>query len=231
MTTLDPNTTYNFTLTDGAAGPDRRAVHAVHQQLHHRRRRSAPAHRRGLRPGASDQPRPTKTWTSITIGPDNKVYAATITGEILRFTMNADGTLGSRPALINTITSNNGGDPGDHRPDLRSGGHLQQPDPVGHPRWRGAEGGPGLDGQAQPAVAAPNLATYQDYVTNFPRSYKDHMTNSIAFKTGEPGVIYITQGSMNAMGAPDNAWGQRAEHLMAAAILRGEHSTGSPARR
>ena len=46
------------------------------------------------------------------------------------------------------------------------------------------------------------------------------MTNSLAFKPGEPGVIYITQGSMNAMGAPDNAWGQRAEHLLAAAILR-----------
>ena len=46
------------------------------------------------------------------------------------------------------------------------------------------------------------------------------MTNSLAFKPGEPGVIYITQGSMNAMGAPDNAWANRAEHLLAAAILR-----------
>ena len=36
---LDPNTTYNVHAHRGAAGPDRGAVHAVHQQLHHRRRR------------------------------------------------------------------------------------------------------------------------------------------------------------------------------------------------
>jgi glucose/arabinose dehydrogenase len=69
-------------------------------------------------------------------------------------------------------------------------------------------------------LTGSGLTNYQDVVVNFPRSYKDHLTNSIAFRPGEPGVLYINQGSMNAMGAPDNAWGQRAEHLLAAAILR-----------
>jgi hypothetical protein len=69
-------------------------------------------------------------------------------------------------------------------------------------------------------LTGPDLAGYQDVVVNFPRSSKDHMTNSIAFRAGQPGVLYINQGSMSAMGAPDNAWALRAEHLLSGAVLR-----------
>ena len=48
-----------------------------------------------------------------------------------------------------------------------------------------------------------------------PRSIKDHETNSLAFHDGK---LYVTQGSMNAMGATDGTW-KRAEHLLSAAVL------------
>jgi len=34
------------------------------------------------------------------------------------------------------------------------------------------------------------------------------------------GRLYLSQASMNAMGAPDAAWGMRPEHLLSASILR-----------
>jgi len=158
-----------------------------------------------------------QTWTSIAIGPDNKVYAGTITGQIYRFNINADGTL-SGQTIINTVRAGNGNvdravigmtfDPNEAAPVLwvtNGGRQLTEA-----PNWSGKLA----------KLSGTNLATYQDYVVNFPRSYKDHMTNSIAIKPGEPGVIYISQGSMNAMGAPDSKWGLRKEHLLSAAVLR-----------
>ena len=158
------------------------------------------------------------SWTSITIGPDNKLYAASVTGDLKRWTMNADGTLGAA-TVINTITNNNGGaraivgltfDPAATASNLilwvtHGGSALKEA-----PDWSGKLS----------KLTGASLGTYQDVVINFPRSFKDHMTNSIAFKAGLPNIVWIAQGSMNAMGAPDNAWGQRAEHLMSAAILR-----------
>ena len=58
----------------------------------------------------------------------------------------------------------------------------------------------------------------QDYVINLPRSAIDHVTNQIDF--GPDGALYFLQGSISAMGAPDNAWGLRAEVLLSAAVLR-----------
>jgi regulation of enolase protein 1 (concanavalin A-like superfamily) len=158
-------------------------------------------------------------FTSVSIGPDNKLYAGTITGQLLRWVMNANGTLGTRE-VIDTIRSNNGAanraiiglawDPSATSSNLilwvtHGGAAL-----LNAPDWSGKLSR--LSGTA--------LATYADKVINFPRSAKDHMTNSLTFRPGEPGVIYITQGSMNAMGAPDNAWSQRSEHLLSATILR-----------
>jgi hypothetical protein len=50
-----------------------------------------------------------------------------------------------------------------------------------------------------------------------PRSAKDHLSNSLAF--GPNGKLYMTQGSNSAMGAPDNAWGNRPERLLTGAVL------------
>jgi hypothetical protein len=61
-------------------------------------------------------------------------------------------------------------------------------------------------------------AAVQDYVVGLPRSAKDHLSNSLAF--GPDGKLYMTQGSNSAMGAPDNAWANRPERLLSAAVLQ-----------
>jgi hypothetical protein len=217
---LEPNTTYNFTLTDGLKDLTGAAFMPFSSSF---------------TTGNNDPPPPTtiafdqseqtntssrKTWTSITLGPDNRIYAATITGQIYRFNVNTDGTLVNPPTLINTVRSSNGNidravigmawDPAATSANLilwitHGGAAL-----TGAPDWSGKLS----------KLTGSSLATYQDYVVNFPRSAKDHMTNSITFKGTDPNVIYITQGSMNAMGAPDNAWSLRKEHLLSAAILK-----------
>jgi hypothetical protein len=58
----------------------------------------------------------------------------------------------------------------------------------------------------------------QEKVYGLPRSSKDHMTNSITF--GPDGALYLTQGGVSAMGAPDFSWGHEPETLLSAAILR-----------
>jgi glucose/arabinose dehydrogenase len=57
-----------------------------------------------------------------------------------------------------------------------------------------------------------------DLVVNLPRSTRDHLTNGLVF--GPDGALYVNQGSNTAMGAPDNAWGQRPERTLGAAVLR-----------
>src|SRR5204862_174932 len=48
-----------------------------------------------------------RKYTAVTMGPDNRLYAATLEGLILRFPVNADGTLGSTP--LNVKTKDGGG--------------------------------------------------------------------------------------------------------------------------
>ncbi len=64
-------------------------------------------------------------------------------------------------------------------------------------------------------LSGANLQNYQEVIINLPRSIKDHETNSLAFHNGK---LYVTQGSMNAMGATDGTW-KRPEHLLSAAVL------------
>ena len=66
-------------------------------------------------------------------------------------------------------------------------------------------------------LSGPDLGTYQDYVTNLPRSVRDHLNNQIAF--GPDGALYFSQASNSSMGAADPIWGNRPEHLLNAAIL------------
>ncbi len=61
-------------------------------------------------------------------------------------------------------------------------------------------------------------SSVEDYVVGLPRSAKDHLSNSLAF--GPDGKLYMTQGSNSAIGAPDNAWYQRPERLLSAAVLQ-----------
>ena len=141
-------------------------------------------------------------FTSVAFGPDGRLYAATFTGQIRRFPVNADGTLGAATVIglafdpastaaapVLWVTDNHGGT-------------------SNVPDWSGKVA----------RLSGPDLGVYTEVVTDLPRSIKDHESNSLAF--GPDGGLYLAQGSMNAMGAPDTTWGDRAEHLLSAAVLK-----------
>jgi hypothetical protein len=160
-------------------------------------------------------------YTSVTVGPDGKLYAATLTGRITRWTIAADGTLSS-PQPIDTVRTHataagwSGApnrtviglawDPASTATDLKLWITDNQ-SYVGSdvPDWTSAVA----------TLSGPDLGTYQPVLVGLPRSVKDHETNSLAFHGGK---LYLTQGSMNAMGATDGTW-KRPEHLLSAAVL------------
>ena len=49
------------------------------------------------------------TSAALRFGPDGKLYAATITGQIVRFPLNPDGTTGAAE-VIDSLRAANGGD-------------------------------------------------------------------------------------------------------------------------
>ena len=159
-------------------------------------------------------------WKYIRVGPDNKLYAATLTGKILRFNILPDGTLGTFQT-INSVVSANGGlrtiiglkfDPSSTADNLKlwiTNNYF----------WNGQSPAQDWSGKIT-LLSGPDLGVVQDYVVGLPRSIRDHMTNGLAFKPGEPNMLYITQGSMSSTGAADPAWGNVPEHLLNAAVLK-----------
>ena len=156
--------------------------------------------------------------SSLTIGPDGKLYALTIDGIIQRYPINVDGTLGT-PQLIYTLQDEYG-----TRQQTLAIGLTFDPSStatnlilwVTHDTYVFLNG-PDWDGKLS-KLSGPNLENIQDIIINLPRSKKDHLTNSIAF--GPDGALYFTQASTSAMGSADKTWGFRNEHLLSAACLR-----------
>jgi len=165
-----------------------------------------------------DLPNTTGQHSSLTIGPDGKLYALTIDGIIKRFTINPDGTL-RPPQLIYTLQDEYGS-----RIQTLAVGFTFDPSStaanliawVTHDTYVFLDA-PDWDGKLT-KLTGPNLETAQDVLVNLPRSKKDHVTNSIAF--GPDRALYFTQGSTSAMGRADKTWGDRSEHLLSAAVLR-----------
>lgn len=156
--------------------------------------------------------------SSITIGPDNKLYAITIDGIIKRFAINTDGTLGT-PQLIYSLQDEYGTrqkrlavglafDPASTATNLIAW--------VTHSSFMFVNG-PDWDGKLT-KLTGINLENTQDVLINLPRSKRDHLTNSIGF--GPDNNLYFTQGSNSGMGRADNTWGLRSEHLLSAAVLK-----------
>ncbi|MEA2710872.1 MAG: large repetitive protein [Phycisphaerales bacterium] len=160
-----------------------------------------------------------RPYASLAWGPDNKLYAGTLDGHIVRYTVNsATGAL-SAPEQFNTVNANNSTtrfiigmafDPASTAGNLilwvshSEATNLELPEA---PDWTGKIS----------RLSGPGLGTYQDYVIGLPRSVRDHLTNQPKF--GPDGALYVSQPSMNAMGAADPAW-VRADHPLSGAILR-----------
>ena len=155
-------------------------------------------------------------WTGLAFGPDGKLYASTLAGKIYRYTVDAAGGL-SDAELIDTVRNNNGGnrlisgmafDPASTASNLILWVSHSQSTLENASDWQGKVS----------RLSGANLDGYRDVVVGLPRSIRDHVTNQPTF--GPDGALYLNQGSMSAMGAPDNAWGNRSEHLLSGAILR-----------
>ncbi len=156
--------------------------------------------------------------TSLTMGPDGKLYACTTDGRIKRFKIKPDGTL-TNPQIIYSLQDVRG----KRVPRLTIGLTF---DPtatatnliawVTHSTYTFADG-PDWDGKLS-RLSGPDLESVQDVLIHLPRSAKDHLTNSIVF--GPDKALYFCQGSNTAMGGPDSTWANRPERLLSAAILR-----------
>jgi hypothetical protein len=159
---------------------------------------------------------PVKTYTSVLLGPDGKLYAGTINGEILRFAINADGTLGAPQSIVSLQTANGGNrlliglkfDPSSTAGNLILWASHSAFTFSNGPDWAGKI----------TRLSGVDLETVVDYVVGLPRSTRDHVTNQIDF--GPDGAMYFLQGSNSAMGAGDSAWNFRQERLLNAAVLR-----------
>ncbi len=156
-------------------------------------------------------------YSTLTKGPDGKLYGLEIDGDVHRWSINADGTLANEEVL-NDWKSAYGSRAAigfAFDPDATAGNLIAY---LTH-QSGALNNAPSWDGKIS-RITGVNLENEDLVVTNLPRSKKDHLTNSIAFRPTEPNVLYFNQGSNSAAGAPDNSWGNRKERLLSAASLR-----------
>ncbi|MFS8615286.1 MAG: Ig-like domain-containing protein [Solitalea sp.] len=156
-----------------------------------------------------------KKYTSLTFGPDRKLYALRFDGVIERYSVNDSTGVISGQQIISVLPTKYGPraaiglafDPAATAQNLILW--------VSHSTAR-TSSAPLFDGNIS-RLSGPALATEQLVVTNLPSSKKDHMTNGITF--GPDGALYIAQGGTSSLGAYDPSW-QRDETLLSAAVLR-----------
>ncbi len=158
-------------------------------------------------------------FTSLLIGPDKKLYAGRMDGQIHCFKVYPDGTLG-----LNKIYKPFNSDKLliglEFQPNIEGDTLLlwatysDYPKIYNGPAWNGRLARLTLDAQSD------KVLENQLVFTNLPRSGKDHLTNSLAF--GPDGALYFNQGSNTAMGRAEyeKVWGFREESLLSATILR-----------
>ena len=161
-------------------------------------------------------------FTSLVMGPEGKLYGLLLNGEIRRFPVLADGTLGP-PEVINTLRNAylTGATPSGNRsaiglvfaPGSTAGNLVAY---VSHCSEGQGGGGPAFDGNVS-RLTGSALQNHQLLLTRLPRSTRDHLVHSLAF--GPDGALYFNQGSNTAAGLYDDAW-LRDENLMSGALLR-----------
>ncbi len=211
---LEANTTYKFMVTSGVKSYSGAAFKPYEATF---TTGASMAATEGLAVEFTKVPLPgtqNKKYTSLTIGPDGKLYALRLDGTIERFTINrTDGTV-SGQQIIATLTSKYGNryavgltfDPASTASNLFAY--------VTHSS--GLDNAPAFDGKIS-RLSGASLATEQLLITNLPRSIRDHLVNSMAF--GPDGAMYFAQGSNSSQGSTDATW-MRGESLLSAAVLR-----------
>lgn len=158
-----------------------------------------------------------QSFTSVAMGPDNRLYAATLDGYLFRYPVAADGSLGAA-RRIDTVRLNAGG------PRTIIGLAFDPSSTAAAPvlwvtenrQFVGVPDIPDWTGRIV-RLSGADLSTARTMVVGLPRSARDHESNSLAFKDG---ALYLTQGSNSAMGASDPTWANRPERVLSAAVLR-----------
>ena len=155
-------------------------------------------------------------FSGVAIGPDGKLYANTLTGGIFQYPVIANGTLGN-PINIASLAN---------LPDRLITGIAFDPSSTathmilwissGDPAETNAPDFSGTIGTI--TITGATVSPYQLQITGLPRSNSNHLNDQPVF--GPDGALYWCQGSNSSMGAPDDVWGYRPEHLLNAAILR-----------
>lgn len=154
--------------------------------------------------------------SSLAISPDgSKLYGTGLDGSLHRWTINSSGRLSGEqifrnPQLAGRAIIGIAFDPSNPRALWISHNNPLEPEP--------AKDFTGKISKLILNAGTSFTPTIQDYVVGLPRSAKDHLTQSITF--GPDGKLYLSQGSNSAMGAPDDAWFNRAENLLSGAILQ-----------
>ncbi|WP_411699585.1 malectin domain-containing carbohydrate-binding protein [Conyzicola sp.] len=150
-----------------------------------------------------------KFWASFAFGPDGKLYGTTIGQGIFRFDVAADGTLGEPQSLGYEGVAHIGllFDESATADNLKVW--------VTRTTANFSEQGQWVSSIHQ--LSGDRLQVDRPVFEGLPRSLSDHLTNSMAY--GPDGRIYFQQGSNQASGDLDNAWGQRGEQLLTAATL------------
>lgn len=167
-------------------------------------------------------------YTSVVKGPDGRMYAGSIMGDIYRFDIAADGKLTNRKTISTVRTYSSSAASGDtYNKGTRTviGMAFDPKSTASAPILWISDNAPFLGPSNVPdfsgriaKLSGPDLGTYTAVVDGLPRSVKDHESNSVAF--GPDGALYLNQGANNAMGAPDGAWANRHETVLSAAVLR-----------
>ncbi len=160
--------------------------------------------------------------STLEIGPDGRLYAASAGGAVMRWDISGDGTLKNEYMVAffpNKTIIGLEFDPLSTATNMTmwiSRNELFSDSAVYSIQFSGELvklQGTDVGGVGEAWISTP-------YVVGLPRSVKDHLTNSIAWGPNGERAFYVNSGAINSGGDRDNAWGQQPETILSAATLR-----------